>query len=53
MAVSVEISHLGGLFYEIEGFSQQRKTWRTVLEEVRPIERLEKLGAGTGTLPQA
>ena len=42
MAGSREMSHSLGLFNEIEGLSQQVKTWRTVLEEVRPIERLEK-----------
>ena len=46
-------SDITSIIIEIEGLSQQVKTWRTVLEEVRPIERLEKLEAGTETLPEA
>ena len=34
MAGSGEMYYLGGLFYEMEGLSQQVKTWKTVLEEV-------------------
>ena len=45
MAGSGEMSYLLGLFYAIQGLSQQVKTWRTVLEKVRPMERLEKLVA--------
>ena len=53
MAVSGEMYYLGGLSNEMEGLSQQVKTWRTVWEEVRPMERLEKKEAGTGRLPEA